>query len=190
MTGSGPNDPGPLPEDQTEPPTGPEPVTPAWDLLSGTTNPRAEALAAWIADQRGAHTMAALERSALESGYTKADFDEGVRLAGQVEVERQVIQPVRHRARLIVLISYAVVWLLFGVQFLVLPAPGAYVSGSGLQTILTISLVIALLIGLVWVHAVRPDPDRAGRALAILLAVPLVLLIGVAGLCAPFLPVR
>jgi hypothetical protein len=190
MTGSGPIDPEPPPEDQTEPATGPEPVTPAWDLLSGTANPRAEALAAWVADQRGAHTMAALERSALESGYTKADFDEGVRLAGQVHVERQVITPLRRRATLIVLVGYGLVWLFFGVQFLVIPAPGAYVSGSGLQSILTISLVIALFIGLAWVHAARPDPDRTGRALAILLAAPLVLLVGVAGLCLPFVPMR
>jgi hypothetical protein len=190
VTGSGPNDQGPLPEDQTEPATGPEPATPAWDLPSDSANPRAEALAGWVADQRGAHTMAALERSALESGYTKAEFDEAVRLAGKVERERQVIKPLRSQARLIVLLGYAIVWVFFAIQYLVIPAPGSYVGGSGLQTILTISLLVTIGISLLWIHGVKPDPDRAGRALAIFLAVPLVLLIGVAGLCLPFLPVR
>ena len=186
MTGSGPNDQGPLPGDQAEPATGPEQAPPAWDLLSDSKDPRAEALAAWIADQQGAHTMAALERSALESGYTKADFDEAVRLAGNSEQERQVIKPLRQQARLIVLISYAVIWLLFATQYLT----GPDVGGPTLQTILTISLLVTIGISLIWIAAVRPDPDRAGRALTIFLAVPLVLLIGVAGLCLPFLPVR
>jgi hypothetical protein len=187
VTGSGPSDQGPLPDDQAEPATGPESAPPAWDLLSDSANPQAEALAAWIADQRGAHTMEALERSALESGYTKADFDEGVRLAGKAERERQVIKPLRHQARLIVLISYAVIWLLFATQYLLGPEGS---SGPGLQTILTISLLVTVGISLIWIAAVKPDPDRAQRALTILLAVPLVLLIGVAGLCLPFLPVR
>jgi hypothetical protein len=187
VTGSGPNDQGPPPDDHSEPATGPAPVTPAWDLLSDGGNPRAEALAAWVADQRGAHTMAALERSALESGYTKADFDEAVRLAGKVEREREVIKPLRHQARLIVLIAYALVWLLFATQYLLGPEGS---SGPGLQTILTISLLVTIGISLIWVATVKPDPDRAQRALTILLAVPLVLLIGVAGLCLPFLPVR
>ena len=196
MTGPGPNDQGPPPDDRAKPATGPEPatgpapVTPAWDLLSDAGNPRTEALAAWVADQRGAHTMAALERSALESGYTQADFDEAVRLAGKVEREREVIKPLRRQARLIVLLGYALVWVFFAVQYLLLPAPESYAGGSGLQTILTIALLVTVGISLIWIAMVKPDPDRASRALTILLAVPLVLLIGVAGLCLPFLPVR
>ncbi len=190
MTGSGPNDQGPPPDDQAGPATGPEAAPPAWDLLSDSSDPRAEVLAAWIADQRGAHTMAALERSALESGYTEADFDKAVGLAGKAEREREVVKPLRRQASLIVLLGYALVWIFFAFQYLLIPAPDAYVGGSGLQTILTIALLVTIGISLIWIAVVKPDPDRAGRALTIFLAVPLVLLIGVAGLCLPFLPVR
>jgi hypothetical protein len=186
VTGPGPNDQAPLPDDSAKPATDPEQAPPAWDLLSDSGDPRAEALAAWITDQRGAHTMAALERSALESGYTKANFDDAVRLAAKAEQERQVVKPLRRQASLIVLIGYALVWLLFATQYLL----GADISGPGLQTILTISLLVTVGISLIWIAVVKPDPDRAGRALAIFLAVPLVLLIGVAGLCVPFLPAR
>ena len=58
------------------------------------------------------------------------------------------------------------------------------------QLILTIALVITFVISLVWIRARRPDPERVGRALAILLVVPVVLLVGVAGLCLPFIPAR
>lgn len=190
MTESGPNDQRPSGGDQTEPTTGPKSAPPATTGAWVSAQPRAEVLAAWIAEQSGAHTSLALERSAIESGYTKAEFDEAVRLAGKAEREQQVIKPLKVRARLMVLIGYALVWMFFGIQYLVLPAPGTYVDGSGLQTILTISLLVTIGISLIWIYGVRPDPDRAGRALAILLAVPLVLLIGVAGLCLPFLPVR
>jgi hypothetical protein len=56
-----------------------------------------------------------------------------------------------------------------------------------LQVVLTAALLLVLLVGLLWVARVRPDPTRTGRALLILLVVPVVLLVGVAGLCVPFL---
>jgi hypothetical protein len=44
-------------------------------------------------------------------------------------------------------------------------------------------MLIALVLGFVWVAARRPSAERAEGALGVMLAVPFVLLILVAGLC-------
>lgn len=183
MTEPGQTNQGQTDQGQNEPTRDPTPASPAnsWGGQS-----RIEALATWLAEQSAAYTSPALERSALETGYTKAEFDEAVRLASRREGERQVIKPLKGRARLMVLLGYGLVWLLFGTQFLFGPEP--YLSTY--QLILTMSLLVAIAISLAWIHVRRPDPDRIGRALAILLAVPVVLLVAVAGLCLPFIPAR
>lgn len=171
--------------DHDQPDPGQAVPEPAWASPSKPLS-RVDQLASWVEANRTKFTEAALERSALETGYTKAEFDEAVRLASRREGERQVIKPLKGRARLMVLLGYGLVWLLFGTQFLFGPEP--YLSTY--QLILTMSLLVAIAISLAWIHVRRPDPDRIGRALAILLAVPVVLLVAVAGLCLPFIPAR
>jgi hypothetical protein len=39
-----------------------------------------------------------------------------------------------------------------------------------------------------WTRSRHPDPERPSWALAVLLSLPVVMLLGVAGLCLPFLP--
>lgn len=138
----------------------------------------------------GSFTPEALTRAAAAAGYSSEQITSAMLLAEARGRGVDSLRPVRGRARLIVLLGYALVWVFFGVQYLLLPSPGSYVSGSSLQVILTISLVIALVVSLAWIYRTRPDPERVGRALTILLAVPIVLLVAVAGLCLPFLPVR
>jgi hypothetical protein len=157
-----------------------EPPTPtAWD----------QSLEEYFLRNRATFTPEALTRAAAAAGYSPEQIDSAMLRAEARDRGLDAIRPVRSRARLIVLLGYALVWVFFAIQFLLLPSPNSYM-GSGLQTILSISLVIALGISLAWIRGMRPDPDRVGRALAILLAVPVVLLIAVAGLCLPSLPVR
>jgi hypothetical protein len=178
-------EPGENDQGQNQPTQEPSPA-PASPARAWTEQTRIETLAQWLAEQSAAYTSPALERSAIETGYTKAEFDEAVRLAAFREQERPVIDPLKRRARVAVVAAYGLVWLLFATQYLFGPAP--YLST--LQLILTMSLLLAIALSMVWIHRRRPDPDNLGRALAVLLAVPLVLLVGVAGLCLPFLPVR
>jgi hypothetical protein len=98
--------------------------------------------------------------------------------------ERYALQPIRSRARVIVLVAYGLVWLAFAAVFL--GRSTGYGTGPLLQVILSGALVFALLLSLVWIGGHRTDPSRAGRALVALLVVPVVLLVGVAGLCLPF----
>ena len=116
MTGSGDNDHGQNEPTQDPAPT-PSSTAGAWEGMQ----PRIASLEAWIAEQSAAHTSSALERSAIESGYTKAEFDEAVRLAGSRERDAQVIKPLRSRARLVVLLGYVLVWLFFADPVLVRP---------------------------------------------------------------------
>ena len=59
-----------------------------------------------------------------------------------------------------------------------------------LRMVLTVALLIALGLSLLWLRSRRPDPSDLSRALAVFLVVPVILLIGVAGLCVPFLGSR
>lgn len=166
-----------------EPVPAPQSAPGPWEGLQ--PRPRISTLEAWIVEHQAAFTSEALERSAIESGYTKAEFDEAARLAGRRDREKQVVGPLKTRARIAVIIGYVLVWLLFARVFLWTDT-SYYGYGSIAQAILTFTLIVAILISMAWIHARRPDPDRVGRALASLLVVPIVLLVGVAGLCLPF----
>ena len=141
---------------------------------------RVNALAGWIAEQHGSFTDAALERSAIEAGYTSAEF---ATAAGLV-TDRTAMAPIRSSARRYVLAAYAIVWLGFAVVYL--GRSTMYGAGPIAQLVLTVSLAIGLAISLLVIRRGRPDPDRRARAIALLLAIPVILLVGVAGLCLPF----
>lgn len=133
---------------------------------------------------RDQFTVEALRASALDSGYAADEIETAIRLASEREAHRQSIGPVRKHARNFVLIAYGVVWVLFAAAYLG-PAT-TYGYGVIAQAILTASLGVGLAISLAIIARGRPDPAQPSRAMVILLVVPVVLLLGVAGLCLPF----
>ena len=143
-----------------------------------------QVLADWVVKERGSFTDAALERSALAVGYTSDEFAAAARVAEARATDRASQAPVKSAARRGVLAAYGVVWLLFATRYFGWPT--IYGLGPFLQLILTIAMGIGLAISLLVIRRGRPDPDRQWRATALLLVVPVVLLVGVAGLCLPF----
>lgn len=146
---------------------------------------RVSFLTDWIAKQRGSFTDAALERTALATGYTHEEFVAAIAFADARLAARAAIAPIRSRAAIYVLVAYAIVWGLFAIPYLLTSTT----YGPGLQTILTIALGIGLGLSLLVIRFGQPDPGRRSRAMALLLAVPVILLIGVAGTCLPFVNV-
>jgi hypothetical protein len=166
-----------------EPPAEPIPPVPHknWEGRS-----RAENLADWIGRHQRSFTHQALERAALEAGYSTEAFDEANSVLVAREVKQAALRPIKTSSQRLTLVAYAVVWVGFATVFLGNYTPSAYVSGPALQQILTVSLGIGLGISLLLIRLGRPDPARPLRALALLLAIPVILLLGVAGLCLPF----
>ena len=133
---------------------------------------------------RGKFTVEALRASALEAGYAADEIEAAIHLAEVRDAERQASAPIRSSARMAILLAYGIVWILFAVVYL--GRPFAYGAGPIAQLILTIALGIGLAISLLIIRSGRPDPGRRTRAMGLLLAVPVILLVGVAGLCLPF----
>jgi hypothetical protein len=151
---------------------------PGW--AAGSSD-RQASLAAYLARHGTTYTSEALGQAAREAGFTE---DEIARATERVRAA-ETLRPIRNQARWIVVGAYALVWDLFATVYLT--RQNTFGTGFMLQVVLTAALLLVLLVGLLWVARVRPDPTRTGRALLILLVVPVVLLVGVAGLCVPFL---
>jgi len=135
---------------------------------------------------RSAYTDAALERSALAGGFTAEEAQQARALADTRLRQLEAMGPVRSQARKIVLLAYGVVWILFAMPYLVRST--SYGSGPILQGVLTVSLLLGLLVSWLVMRVLHPDPTRFGRALVILLAVPVIVLRGISGLGLPFVP--
>jgi hypothetical protein len=166
----------------TEPDPAPGTPNPRTPLRTWDERLRVSFLADWLARQRGSFTDAALERSAIATGYTHEEFVAAVEVADARRAERAALEPIRSNANKFVLGAYAAVWLLFAIPYLLSPNS----SGPTLQLILTIALGTCLAISLAIVNLGRPNPKQVGRATVILLVVPVLLLLGVAGTCLPF----
>lgn len=159
----------------------PAPVSPSVGWVGAS---RVEQLATWIMANRSAYTDAALGRSAEAGGYSAEEIAAALELAAAREHERGAMQPIRSRAKWLILGAYGLVWLLFALVYL--GRTTGYGQGPFLQGILTVALILGLLVSAVFLRILHPDPDRAGRALTILLVVPVVVLLGITGLCLPF----
>jgi hypothetical protein len=167
-----------------DPPTSdPPPISPGGPWQTGT---RVEQLATWIEAIRPGFTDAAIERSAVAGGFTAEEFREALVLAEASQHRGEAMAPIRSKAKRIILAAYGIVWLLFAIPYLVRPT--TYGAGPIEQGILTISLTIGLVISAVVMRALHPDPARVGRALVILLVVPVIVLLVIGGLCLPFVP--
>ena len=158
----------------------PPPISPGGPWQSGT---RVEQLATWMQPIRSRFTDAALERSAIAGGFTAEEVREAVALADIRQRGDEAMIPVRSTATRIVLGAYGLVWVLFAIPYLLRPTNG---SGPLLQGILTFSLLLGLLLSFLIMRAVHPDPTRVRRALTILLVMPVIVLLGISGLCLPF----
>ncbi len=168
-------------ESERSEPAPPTPVFPSSEWVGAS---RVDQLAAWVTSNRSAYTDAALGRAAEAGGYTAEEIAAALELATSLEHDREAIKPIRSKAKRAILAAYGIVWLLFAIPYLL--GPTHYGSGPVLQGILTVSLLVGLGISAVFLRVIHPDPDRAGRALAILLVIPVVVLVGITGLCLPF----
>jgi hypothetical protein len=167
-----------------EPPAEPMPPVPNrnWDGRS-----RAENLADWVGRHRQSFTNQALQRAALEAGYSAEAFEDANRVLEARENKREALGPIKTTSIRLTLVAYTIVWVGFAAVFLGNYTPSAYIPpGSVMQQILTVSLGIALGISLLLIRLGHPDPGRPLRAMTLLLAIPVILLLGVAGLCLPF----
>jgi hypothetical protein len=144
--------------------------------------PRTNDLQGWIGQHRSAYTASALEASAIAAGYTRDEFQAAFDRARQ----REALKPIRSRSRRLVVAAYGLTWILFAIPYLTDTSRWGF--GGLLQLILTASLGMALFLSWIWTRWLHPDPSRSSRAALVLLSLPFVLLIGIAGLCVPYLP--
>jgi hypothetical protein len=148
----------------------------------GTTTDRIGSLSEYFAKGADQYTPEALRRAASESGFSPDEIEQAsARAEGRRRADDSV-RPIRQRARRIVLAAYGLVYLVFAVLFLT--SSNRYGGGIIALIILTIVLGIALLISVTWVNRRRPTAEQLEGALLTMLALPLVLLVTVAGLCA------
>ena len=146
---------------------------------------RAAALARWMVEHAGPLTQAALERSARTAGYTDAEIADARSRADARISSEQTLRPVRSTARRVAIVAYALVWVLFGVGYANQNASAWLDIRLLLLGVLTVALLVGLAASMVINRFVYPDVERPIRALALLLAVPAVMLMAVSGLCLP-----
>ena len=156
-----------------------ESPTPAAPPPDGAAARDVTALNAYVAQYYGKYTDAALTDHLLKIGHQRADIDAALRAAAAADQ----VGPVNARARMIVRLLYLVTYgvLVAGMLF----ASRAFDYGAGIigTIVLTVVLGIAFLISVVWLRW-RGSRDRGMRPdLITMLAIPVVLLILVAGAC-------
>lgn len=166
---------GPAPADR--PSEAPRPASDPSDRL--------EVLAAYFERNEGRYTTEALRQRAVEA-YSADEIEGAIALAERHRRAVHAIGPTKTRARWIIVAAYVIVWLPFAWVFLTTGPGGGLDFGQLMLAILTVSLIIGLLLSMAWVSRRRPDPTQIGRAMVGLLVVPVILLLGVAGICLPF----
>jgi len=137
-----------------------------------------EGLLAYLRENRGRFTDEALERSALDAGHTPAEF-----AAAKARLDSETAAaPVRARARTILVAAYLGTFLVLVAGMFLNPSARAYGGSVIGSVILAVTLGVAWLITIVWLRSQsRPSPSGAG--LTVLLSLPIVLLVLVAGSC-------
>ena len=138
---------------------------------------RVRKLTEYFADNQASTTHEALGRQASAKGYTEAEIGAA---SAAAEARREPDAAARSRARRVILGLYLVTYLVLIAGMLTSNAP--YGAGAIGIPILTVVLAVALAISLLWIRGRHLDAGHEG-VMATLVAVPLVLLVGVAGLC-------
>jgi hypothetical protein len=143
------------------------------------------ALAWWMVEHRSAYTPEALDRAALAAGYTAEQVADARRRADVRIRKTERLQPVRRTARRTVLLAYGVVWVALVVGLFAGRPEGSLDFTELLVVVLSVSMAIALAMSLAAIRQADPDPERPARAVALLLALPTILLLAIAGVCLP-----
>lgn len=154
------------------------------DAAEGTS-----VLAGWMTDNARTYTPEALERAALAAGYSPGTVAAALaRAAGRLRATDGLV-PLRARARWVVVLLYSGIWAAFAIRYLTMPPsrPSVLDFSELYLPVLTVTLLVGLAIAWWVVRSGRPDPDRPARAVAMLVAVPLLYLGAVVGLCVPTL---
>lgn len=164
-------------------PTGPEAPAP---LQEGDA--RLQALAGYLRANRDTYTPDALARAARDVGYTQAEIESAIELAGG-SVAPFPGPEERARARIAVIAIYGITFLGFAALFLSKPSALQYGWGF-LLMILGVTLGLALLLSLRTIGRSRSGAATASGAIAAMMVLPIVFLLVVTGLCvATTLPV-
>jgi len=135
---------------------------------------------------RDRFTEVALAAAAQSSGYTPDEIATAIASVVKRRADEAAAKPVKARARRYVLAAYGITFLVFAFAFMRPTSPDSSYSHGFAPValgVLGFTMLIALLIGLAWVGARHPSAERAEGALGVMLAVPFVLLVVVAGLC-------
>lgn len=148
---------------------------------------RRHVLVRYLWEYRDRYTEDALSQAAGEAGFSPEEIAEA---AGEVARRRRdeiAARPVKARARRAVLLIYGITFLVFAVLFL-RPNPNENVLMRGVVeqvvvVVLAFVLLVALSMAFTFIGSRRPSEERAEEALGVMLAVPVVLLVIVSGLC-------
>ena len=170
----------------TGPPEERKPKDPATWI--GQTNDRVASLSEYFLAGAERYTPEALRQAASEAGYGSAEIEEAYGLATKRQRDEEVFGPIRTRAYRIVLAAYGLLLVAFAVPLLTVPS--AFNWSHAALLILAIMLGISLLISRTWIRSRHRSADEVEGALLTLLAVPIVLLIAIGGLCAASLGPR
>jgi hypothetical protein len=138
-----------------------------------------ESLSRYLEVNRDRFTEEALARAARDAGYS----DEAIDQARTQVRARAAAAPARARAKWVVLAAYLITYAvlvagMFASEYA--RRYGGHVIGAA---ILAFLLGFALILSIIWVRS-GPGKDRdPATGMAVLLSVPIVLLVVVAGLC-------
>ncbi|HEX7346372.1 MAG TPA: hypothetical protein VF253_06245 [Candidatus Limnocylindrales bacterium] len=147
---------------------------------------RQHVLIGYLWSNRDRFGEGALANAASEAGYTAEEIADAAAEVARRRRDEMAARPVRARARRTVLAIYGITFLVFAVLFL--RPTGEEASyfrafAPAALGVLGFVMLVALSIGLAAIGAQRPSADRAEGAFGVMLAVPVILLLVVGGLC-------
>jgi hypothetical protein len=165
----------------TPPADGPAGPRPSWEASALRPEDHVRVLAEHFLHHRNTHTAEALGRAAMGAGYT---HDEVVAAIGSVEkslAAQEASAPRRSLAQRAILAAYGLTYAAFAIVFL---GQQSISYGQIALAILTVVLGLALLISILWARRRAWREGGAGVSIAMILSLPIVLLVLVAGTCA------
>lgn len=143
------------------------------------SQPTAEKLQAYVHANAGKFTDAAITAELLRAGYDRADITAALSGAAAADVSA----PVRSRARRIVILAYLLTYGLLVAGMLTNSGSGSYGAGIIGTIVLTVVLGLAFLIAAVWLRRQGSRERPVAPDLTAMIAIPLILLVIVAGAC-------
>jgi hypothetical protein len=146
----------------------------------GDRQDRIASLSEYFVANADRYVPGALRQAASDAGFNPGEIEEAYSRAATRHRD-ELSRPIRSRARWIVIVAYGLVYLAFAIAFLTFRNR---IGGGPIALVfLTIALGIALWISFAWVNRRRPSAAQLPGAMLVMLALPMVLLIAVAGLC-------